>query len=200
MADPQMSREELMEYFAELDPDERQRMLDAIADSDIDSSITTFCRRMFRRRYTDPKDPGHKVDNWLWKIVYLPGLYSKRGLLQRAVRKEAADTISELMLKDQDSYSDTEKSLLYLEFRNAARRYLSTCNSDSYGSRLFGMKRSTAEDRRYKAAEDIWRASSGLASASGEEKKLEIWCTALKDELFQYDSSCREYYEELDNK
>ena len=58
MADPQMSREELMEYFAELDPDERQRMLDAIADSDIDSSITTFCRRMFRRRYTDPKDPG----------------------------------------------------------------------------------------------------------------------------------------------
>ena len=103
------------------------------------------------------------------------------------------------MLKEQDSYSDTERSLLYLEFRNAARRYLSTCNSDSYGSRLFGMKRSTAEDRRYKAAEDIWRASSGLAAVSGEEKKLEIWCTALRDELYQYDSSCRDYYEELEN-
>ena len=200
MADPDINREDLMEYFAELDPDERQHMLDAIEDSDIDDSITDFCRKMYQRRYTDPKDPGHKVDNWLWKIVYLPGLYSKRGMLMRIVRKEAADAVSELMLKDSDSYSDMEKSLLYLEFRNAARRYLSTCNSDRYGSRLFGMKRSTADDRRYKAAEDIWRASAGLASAAGEEKKLEIWCTALRDELYQYDSACQTYYEEFESK
>ena len=66
MADPDINREDLMEYFAELDPDKRQRMLDAIEDSDIDNSITDFCRTMYQRRYTDPKDPGHKVDNWLW--------------------------------------------------------------------------------------------------------------------------------------
>ena len=30
MADPQINRKDLMEYFAELDPDKRQRMLDAI--------------------------------------------------------------------------------------------------------------------------------------------------------------------------
>lgn len=200
MADPQLSREDLMEYFAELDPEKRQHMLDAIADSDIDSGITDFCRKMYQRRHTDPKDPKHLVDNWLWKIVYLPGLYSKRGLLTRIVRKEAAATVSELMLQDPDSYSETEKSLLYLEFRNAARRYLSTCNSDSYGNRLFGMKRSTAEDRKYKAAEDIWRASGGLASASGEEKKLGIWCAALRDELYQYDSACKDYYEKFEDK
>ena len=200
MADPEMIREDLMEYFAELDPDKRQEMLNGIADSDIDSDITAFCRKMYKRRYTDPKDPGHRVDNWLWKIVYLPGLYSKRGLLMRIVRKEAADAVSELMLKDPDSYSNTEKSLLYLEFRNAARRYLSTCSSDRYGSRMFGLKRSTAEDRKYKAAEDIWRASAGLASAAGEEQKLEIWCTALRDELYQYDSACQTYYEEFESK
>lgn len=200
MADPEMIREDLMEYFTELDPGERRRMLEVIADSDIDSSITDFCRRVYKRRHTDPKDPGHKVDNWLWKIVYLPGLYAKKGLLMRFVRKEAAETVAELMLKDPNRYSDMEKTLLYLEFRNVARRYLSTCNSDRYGARLFGMKKSTAEDRKYKAAEDLWRASVGMATASGELDRLEIWCTALKDELYQYDRTCIPYYEELESK
>ena len=54
MADPDINREDLMEYFAELDPDKRQRMLDAIEDSDIDNRITDFCRTMYQRRYTDP--------------------------------------------------------------------------------------------------------------------------------------------------
>ena len=195
MLDTEMITEELMEYFAELDPDERRSRLEVISDEgSTDSDIVDFCRAMYKRRYTDPKDPKHTVDNWLWKIVYLPGLYSKRGFLKSALRKEAAATVGDLMLKAPGRYSELEKALLYLEFRNAARRYLSTCNSDRYGSRFLGMKKSTSDDRNYKAAEDIWRASSGLAAASGEEERLSIWCTALRDELYEYDIACGEYY------
>ena len=148
----------------------------------------------------DPKDPDHKVDNWLWKIVYLPGLYSKKNFLRKAVSLEAEAAVRDLQLEDAGSYSDTEKTLLYLEFRNAAKRYLSTTKSDRYGSKLLGLKKAGPEDKAKKAAEDIWRASKGLAVASGETERLEIWCAALRDELIQFDKSCESYYDELDRR
>ena len=196
MIDPGMIDKELLEYFRELSPRDRRLMLDAIEGQD--EELIRFCGMLYRDRYSDPKDPERRVDNWLWKIVYLPGLYSKKGLLKRAVFNEAQAAVKDLHLEDAAAYSDIEKTLLYLEFRNAAKRYLSTTKSDRYGSRFLGLKKAGAEEKTRKAAEDLWRASRGLAIASGETERLEIWCAALRDELIQFDRNCEKYYAGLE--
>jgi hypothetical protein len=198
MIDPGLISRELIEYFRELSPRARRLRFEAIDGED--EQTMSFCEKLYRIRYTDPKDPDHKVDNWLWKIVYLPGLYSKKNFLRKAVSLEAEAAVRDLQLEDAGAYSDTEKTLLYLEFRNAAKRYLSTTKSDRYGSKLLGLKKAGPEDKAKKAAEDIWRASRGLAVASGETERLEIWCAALRDELIQFDKSCESHYDELDRR
>ena len=201
MIDPGMIDKELMEYFRELSPRDRRVMLDDLEEQDnLNQDVLQFCRKLYNERYTDPKDPEHRVDNWLWKIVYLPGLYSKRKMLKSPLRKEAGEAISDLHLDDTGRFSDMEKTLLYLEFRNAAKRYLSTCSSDGYGSKMFGLKKLSAEEKKQRASEDIWTASRGIAVAAGEEERFEIWCIALRDELFQYDRACEGYYEELERR
>lgn len=196
MIDPGMIDKELIEYFRELSPRNRRLMFGAIEGQD--EELMEFCKKLYLARHTDPKDPDHVVDNWLWKIVYLPGLYSKRSFLKKAVSHEAEATIKDLRLENAGSYSDVEKTLLYLEFRNAAKRYLSTTKNDRYGSKFLGLKKAGAEEKSRKAAEDIWRASRGLAVASGETERLEIWCAALRDELIQFDKTCGPFYAELE--
>ena len=92
MIDPGMIDKELMEYFRELSPRDRRVMLDDLEEQDnLNQDVLQFCRKLYNERYTDPKDPEHRVDNWLWKMVYLPGLYSKRKMLRSPLRKEAGD-------------------------------------------------------------------------------------------------------------
>lgn len=198
MIDIDLISKELIDYFRELSPRERWLMLEAIEGTD--EEVMDFCRKLYHDRYTDPKKPEKSVDNWLWKLAYLPGLYAKRGIFRRAVFREAAETIRELHLEDPDSYTDEGKTLLYLEFRNAAKRYLTTCESEGYGNTFFGLKKSSPEDKKYKATEDLWSASRWLAMSSSEADRLEIWCLALRDELFHYDETCEIFYEELEKK
>ncbi len=198
----------LMAFFRELSPRERRLMLDELKRTgEIDEATGEFCDRLYEIRYSDPKDPQHRVDNWLWKIVYLPGLYKKKGLLKRAVSNEYKSAVRDLNLEDIDSLDDNEKLCLYLEFRNAAKRYLSTCEGANYASRLMGFRKATPEEKKEKACEDIWMSSRGLVRAyekinggSGEGDRLELWCRALRDELFQYDPAAKFHYEELENR
>ena len=188
---------QLMKYFRELSPRDRRLMLDDMED--LDHETRTICTELYTRRYTDPKDPEHRVDNWLWKIVFLPGLYKKKGMLKKAVANESGSALADLRLEDAASMSDIEKTCLYLEFRNAARRYLSTCNSANYASKMMGLRKASPEEKKKRACEDIWMASRGLALASGMEEKFDLWCQALRDELMQYDSAAEKHYNELEN-
>lgn len=198
MIDTGLIDKELMDYYRELSPAERKLRLEAFENQD--EKVTEFCRELYKRRHTDPKHPEKTVDFLLWKLAYLPGLYAKKWLFGGQVKREAAATVEELGLENPDKYSDIEQTLIYLEFRNAAKRYLSTCESDGYANGFFGLKKSTPEDKKVKAAEDIWSSSRWLAIRSGETDRLEIWCLALRDELFQYDKTCEIYYGELEKK
>lgn len=197
MIDTTLINDELMEYFRELSPAERRLRLEAMED--MDEEVISFCKNLYYDRYRDPKKPERSVDNWLWKIVYLCGLYSKKLFFRGALRREAEAAIRDLHLENTDAYSDMEITMLYLEFRNAAKRYLSTCDNPDYGSTLFGLKKSDAESRKARAAEDLWNASRGIAIESRKTDRLEIWCMALRDELSQYDSKCETYYRELES-
>lgn len=81
-------------YFEALDPEERLALLDIPAGRD--DAVGDFCRTLWRERYTDPKQPGRRVDTWLYKFVCLPGLYrQRRSLGKGAVRKEMLDRACE---------------------------------------------------------------------------------------------------------
>ena len=183
-------------YFEILSPRDRRLMFEELTS--LDEQTQAFCRTLYRERYQDKKDPDRRVDNWLWKAVYLPGIFKKRKLLKKAVSNEVKGTLADLHLENPAELSENEKSLLYREFRNVARRYLSTCNGANYGSKLLGFKKASEAEKKTKACEDIWMASRGFALASGEEKRMSLWCDAFLDELMEYYPPGKRIIEELE--
>ncbi len=184
-------------YFEILSPRDRRLMFEELTD--LDEQTQEFCRALYRERYQDKNDPDRRVDNWLWKAVYLPGVYKKRKIIGKAIMNEVKGTLSDLHLESPDDLSETERFILYHEFRNVAKRYLSTCNGANYGTRLFGLKKASPEDKKKKACEDIWMASRGFALATGETERLKLWCDAFYDELMEYYPAGRTIYNNLEN-
>lgn len=187
-----------MTYFKELDPQKRFKLLQDLPD--LEDGALDFCRTLYQQRYINPKHPDQAADTWLWKFVYLPGLFKRRRFLPGALKKEMQGTLKELCLEHPDELSDIQKTILYLEFRNAARRYLSTCKGDHYARKMLGLRRATDQEKRSQACEDIWMVSKGLAQVTGQEENLKLWCEALYTELLEYDPDSRKDYEELDAK
>lgn len=184
-------------YFDTLDPGERLELLDILAGRD--DGIGKFCLTLWQERYTDPKQPDRKVDTWLFKFVYLPGLFKRRKFLGKgAMRKETEGTLKELHLDAPDSLSEMEQAVLYHEFRNAARRYLSTCKGSNYASRLLGLKKASDQEKLDRACEDIWMVSRGIARAAGMEENLKLWCDALYAELLIYDPNSYRHYSDME--
>ena len=109
-------------------------------------------------------------------------------------------TLKELHLEDPDGLSEMERTVLYLEFRNTARRYLSTCRSVNYARKFLGLKKASDQEKLDRACQDIWMVSRGIARAAGLEDPLKLWCDALYDELLDYDPGSGKHYLELEEK
>ena len=181
-------------YFSELDPEKRMLIFnDTVKEIDAEAA---FIASLYAERYRDAKDPDRKVDNWLWKFVYLPGLLKKRRISKSAFRNETERTLRELHLDG--TASENEKQLLYLEYRNAARRYLGTCGSRRYGSRLFGLREASPEEKKEKACEELWMISRGIALASGKETAMAPFADALRDELSAFHPGYETIYARLE--
>lgn len=187
-------------YFAEIDPKKRLECLDAMEDQA--DGMMDFCRTLYRERYVDPRKKDRPVDNWLYKFVYFPGMYSRcgrkfgRGGLEREMRR----SLKELHLEDPDALSEMERTVLYHEFRNAARRYLDTCRDPGYASRLMKLKPSTREEREELAMHEIWQICSGVPNALHVEKQMEIWREALYAELLLFAPDSEQGYAALEAK
>lgn len=182
-------------YFQELEPKKRFELLQSLPD--LEGGALDFCRTLYEQRYTNPKHPDQPADTWLWKFVYLPGLFKRRKFLPGALKKEMQDTLKELHLEHPNELSGIQETILYQEFRNAARRYLSTCRGDHYARKFLGLRSATEQEKRNQACEDIWMVSKGLAQIGGQEENLKLWCGALYAELLDYDPDSREHYEQI---
>ena len=170
-----------------------------LAAEETDRETLAFRRQLYKERYHDPKHPDRVVDWYLWKCVYLPGLYKKRRIGKKAFRRELEQTLKDLHLSDPAALSESERQILRLEFRNAARRYLDTCRGDSYANRFMGMVKASMKEKYERAGEEIWMMSRGLALAAGEEERMDLWCRALYEELCAFNTSAAESYRKLEN-
>ena len=178
-------------YFDELDPAKRKELLD-----EIEQDNPGFLRELYKKRYEFRRKPDRIADLWLFKCVYLPGLY-RRKFLKKATLRELNLTIDEFHLRE--DLDASQREALYLEMCNAVRRYLSTCRSAKYASSFFGLKKASDDEKLQRTTEDIFKMSLGLARVFHLEKELELWCKACFDELVAFDSSCEKRFLELEN-
>ena len=183
--------ESLAPYYAELDPAKRLELLNL-------AEAQEFVHKLYNERYSDHEGKGRKnIDWWLWRGLCLQMLYGRGGFFKRFRDREIAAIIDELFMKDAD---EAHRAYLYHEYRNVARRYLSTCRSGNYASRFMGFRQASDEEKVLRACRDVWEMSAGIARICGQSGKMAVWCEAFRDELMEYDPVCREEYARLDSK
>ncbi len=192
--------ERLAAYYNELEPSKRLNILEDLREN-LQPEVYEFAREIYSQRHTDPKHPNKpNIDWWLWRCVCLTMIFPRRRIFKKFTSRELNAILREVHVEDCDSYNDSQKALLFHEYRNLARRYLSTCRADGYASAFLGLKKATPEEKVYKACEEIYFMSSGIAKAAGFEAKMSLWCEAFRDELMDYDPLCREFFERISVK
>ena len=174
------------EFYKELDPDRRRELYKTAVQENEDDGANAFREELMELRYTDPRDSSHKVDNFLWKIVILPG-YMRPMYFSKAIgEREIKGVIRELGLENAEDWDETKRSAAYWEYRNTAARYLSTCEGPSYAKKLFGTMHSTDEEKLAKTAKDFYSMAVLVPAKYGAEKELELFIRALKDAFLAY--------------
>ncbi len=173
----------MTEYYQEIDPSKRKALM---PDDE-------FVRELYDDRYSDHERKGRKdIDWWLWRCICLQILYGRGNFFRYFRDKEVVKIIDELRMNDTE-----HREILYNEYRNVCRRYLSTCRSGNYASRFMGFRQASDEEKIIKACSDVWQMSEGIASSAGKPQEMRLWIEAFRDELFAYDDICREEYERL---
>ncbi|MBQ7577783.1 MAG: hypothetical protein IJT21_05925 [Synergistaceae bacterium] len=178
-------------FYNEIEPAKRLEILDSLPESE-DSKIM---REIYNDRFSDHEGKKRKnIDWWLWRCVCLQILCNRGKLFRKSRDREVLKIITELHT---DINDEPRKKFLYNEYRNTAKRYLSTCKSGSYASSFLGLRQASEEEKIYHACLDIWQMSAGVAKSSGLTDKMQNWIDALRDELMIYSPLCRAEYERL---
>ncbi|MBR0257685.1 MAG: hypothetical protein IJQ58_08110 [Synergistaceae bacterium] len=182
---------ELLPYYTEIDPQKRLVILDSLPDCE----AADFAREVYNDRYSDHERKGRKnIDWWLWRCICLQILYGRGGFFRRFRDREIDAITNELRMNDSD---ESHAPYLYHEYRNTARRYLSTCNSPGYASRFMGFRQASGDEKILKACSDIWQMSEGISRIAGNGGKMRLWISAFRDEIAEYDTVCLDEYERL---
>ena len=180
-------------YYDELDPKRRLEILNKISENEIFS--LDFLHHLYTERYSDHDNKGRKnVDWWLWRCICLQQLYSKGKFFKKFRDSEVEKILNELQMNDKEK---NHEIFLYHEYRNLARRYLSTCRHSNYASRFMGFQRASDEEKIMQACADVWQMSKGIARSAGVEEKMLLWNEAFRDELMNFNPLCREEYSRL---
>lgn len=184
--------ESLAQYYAEIDPAKRLAILNALDEA------PEFVHTLYHERYSDHEDKGRKnIDWWLWRSLCLQMLYGRGSFFRSFRDRELKAIFGELFMNDPD---ESHTAYLYNEYRNTARRYLSTCRSSNYASRFMGFRQASDEEKVIHACLDVWQMSRGIAKKCGQSEKMSLWCEAFRDELMEYDPVCREEYDRLERE
>jgi len=170
-------------YFAELDPELREELLEQYREANPQNADVDLLRKLWTLRYTDPKNPKQRVDTFLWQIINLMCLYRLSNFFSKGTEKEIITAMETLGFSEAAEYGDAGRETLYLEFRNAARRYFGTCDDKSYGKKLMGILTMSENQRRDKMAREVWRLTEGLPGRFETNDDMALFCKAVSDEF-----------------
>lgn len=185
-------------YYEELDTGKRRDLLAELLRAAEDDGANRLREELFSRRYVTKK--GLVTDTFLIHCLMLKNLYAQRKSVLLGFKKEVAKELAAFLPPDAEQLSEAERSALYWELRNTARRYLDASRSDQYGKKLMGLVSASADEKLQRVVEDLWTMSRGIALASGNEKRMRPFCDALYDELAAFDLRCEALYNACEAK
>lgn len=188
------------EYYRELEPKRRRELLDQLCMTEPDDGANEYRRLLFRARHLDERQPGREVDRFLFSCLSFAQLWSSAKMFKGSAKREVSRTLREMLADKAAEYGEAGERAFYWEIRNAAARYLKTCEGAGYNRSLFGMIASGDESRADRVCRDIWRMSVGLAKRLDMQKPLALWNRAVVDAYYTSDGSAeRRFREYCDN-
>ena len=180
-------------YYRELEPKKRKEMLPVLCSEEPDDGANGYRRFLLEKRYEDPRDPSHEVDNFLFQCVNFLQFSKTPRFFQKKARRQILQILDQLGFSKAEEYSEAGEKALYWEIRNAAARYFDSCRGAEY-KRMFGVMSSSDEQKRNQMTLDAWDMSRGTALRLGLEKELALWCRAVMDEhSVQYEKAAESY-------
>lgn len=188
------------EYYRELEPKRRRELLDQLCMTEPDDGANEYRRLLFRARHVDERQPGREVDRFLFSCLSFTQLWSSAKMFKGSAKREVSRTLREMLADQAAEYGEAGERAFYWEIRNAAARYLKTCEGAGYNRSLFGMIASGDESRADRVCRDIWRMSVGLAKRLDMQEPLALWNRAVVDAYYTSDGSAeRRFREYCDN-
>ncbi|MBQ4241671.1 MAG: hypothetical protein II732_02520 [Lachnospiraceae bacterium] len=174
--------EKLKPYYDETDPEKRKVILEELKAASGDDSYRTE-EELFGKRYLK-----NGADILLRVLIDLMGISKVSvfaiGWNVKNIKKTMDKAGFDAALED----GDTGRRALYNEIRNAVKRYMETCESESYGAAYSGLIKISKEEQKAKMAEQLYEMSYGArAHMSGVkqerlEEYMDILCEAADDE------------------
>ena len=187
-------------YYQELNPGERKRLYEELKASEPDDGANSYREKIFAARHTDPKQPGHEVDYFLFQCVSLIQTYHIANFFRRSAIEEIEKAFQLMLYDEAFQYGEAGERALYWELRNTAARYFKTCETAGYNRVMFGLIQSSNEGRLDRMCRDAWQITRGLAQRTGQEERMRVWNQAVLDAYLQADSSGAERLKKYEDK
>ena len=173
----------LESYYEELDPAKRLVLLNEYLEAaDPGDTAAQYRKALYKYRYTDPKDPARKVDNYMLTLLHLMYLFRGSSIFPKRNVKQVLALMRDLEQDERVHTDDVFEEAFIMEVRNAVRRYFGTCKSAAYHKKLFGTTYATADEKETQRCKDTWRMSIGIAERLHLEKEMDLFCRAVAEE------------------
>lgn len=179
-------------FYAEPNPVRRREMMDELFRTEPDDGANRYRRLLFNVRHGDGKNNRGELDKFLFQFVNMVQIYKSSKFFRRSAKREVQKLMHEFLWKDASMYGEAGERALYWELRNAALRYLKTCEGSGYNRALFGMMASGEEGRKERVCREIWQMTTGLSARTELGEELRIWNRAVTDAYIASDSSAYE--------
>ena len=170
------------EYSRELDRTKRQQILAAAIEEEGLSPANELRKKLIDARYG--KNKSQEIDYFVRGIMRL--FYLKNGagrfFAKGQSRREKEGIRSDLKLASGKPYGEVGEQVLYEEYSNLARLYISLCKSDkNYGAILLGLGKMKESSLVNKIARDIYTAAFDVPERAGMTDEMRTFQRAFTD-------------------
>lgn len=170
------------QYRCELEKEDRKEILDkAIAEEGL-TEENALRKQYFEWRYE--KNKKTEVDRFIrgWMSLSYLDNEIKSMFGKKRIKKAIEDIREDFHMDLAAGYGEMGQRVLYDEFYNTARLYISLCEEDkTYNSILLGLGRMKPAKLVAKIAADLYHVSCEIPREIGMEEELKLFREALTE-------------------